>query len=166
MFEWGTLLETGKSYWTSTHLFSFACVLSRFVHVQLCNPANCSPPAFSVHGVHQAKILDWVAMCSSRGIFLTQGSNPRLLDLLHWQADSLTTSTTWMESTICVCCVCFAGLEFVKMGNISTVPVDGSLRCTLDKGSYYSYEPMGERDILSYCRVPNPFWPPNQFCGR
>ena len=122
MFEWGTLLETGKSYGTSTYLFSFACVLSRFVHVQLCNPANCSPPAFSVHGVHQAKILDWVAMCSSRGIFLTQGSNPRLLDLLHWQADSLTTSTTWMESTICVCCVCFAGLEFVKNGEYFNCP--------------------------------------------
>ena len=46
------------------------------------------------------------------------------------------------------------------MGNISTVPVDGSLRCTLDKGSYYSYEPMGERDILSYCRGPQPFLAP------
>ena len=29
-----------------------------------------------------------------QGIFQTQGSNPRLFHLLHWQ-DSLPTSTTW-----------------------------------------------------------------------
>ena len=28
-------------------------------------------------------------------IFLTQGSNLRLLHLLHWQAGFFTTSTTW-----------------------------------------------------------------------
>ena len=33
----------------------------------LCNPIDCSPPDFSVHGVLQAKILEWVAMPSSRG---------------------------------------------------------------------------------------------------
>ena len=36
-----------------------------------------------VHGILQATILEWVAIPFSRGIFLTQGSNP---DLLHcWQ---------------------------------------------------------------------------------
>ena len=30
-----------------------------------------------------------------QGIFLTQGLNPCLLCLLHWQAGSLTTSATW-----------------------------------------------------------------------
>ena len=37
----------------------------------------------------QARMLEWVAISSSRGIFLTQGLNPCLLCLLHWQADSL-----------------------------------------------------------------------------
>ena len=167
MFEWGTLLETGKSYWTCTQFLNqficfFACMLSRFIHVRLCNPTNCSPPASSAHGILQARILEWVAMPSSRGIFLTQGLNPRLLGLLRWQADSLTTSPTWVESPVCVCCLCSAGLEFVtlKMGNISTVPIDSSLRCILDKGSAYSYEPMGERDIIFYCRGPQPFLAP------
>ena len=27
----------------------------------LCDPMNCSPPSSSVHGILQAKILDWVA---------------------------------------------------------------------------------------------------------
>ena len=30
-----------------------------------------------------------------QGIFLTQGSNPHLLCLLHWQAGSFTTGATW-----------------------------------------------------------------------
>ena len=33
----------------------------------LSNPMDCSPPASSVHGILQAKILEWVAMASSRG---------------------------------------------------------------------------------------------------
>ena len=36
---------------------------------------DCSPPGSSVHGIHQARILEWVAISFSR-IFLTQGSNP------------------------------------------------------------------------------------------
>ena len=33
----------------------------------LCDPVSCSLPGFSVHGVLQAKILEWVAISSSRG---------------------------------------------------------------------------------------------------
>ena len=33
----------------------------------LCEPKDCSPPSSSVHGILQARILEWVAMPSSRG---------------------------------------------------------------------------------------------------
>ena len=33
----------------------------------LCNPTDCSPPGSSVHGISQARILEWVAMPSSKG---------------------------------------------------------------------------------------------------
>ena len=33
----------------------------------LCNPMDCSPPSSSVHGILQERILEWVAMPSSRG---------------------------------------------------------------------------------------------------
>ena len=33
----------------------------------LCDPMDCSLPSSSVHGIPQARILDWVAMPSSRG---------------------------------------------------------------------------------------------------
>ena len=33
----------------------------------VCSPMHCSPPGSSVHGILQARILEWVAMPSSRG---------------------------------------------------------------------------------------------------
>ena len=33
----------------------------------LCDPMDCSPPGPSVHGILQARILEWVAVPSSRG---------------------------------------------------------------------------------------------------
>ena len=56
-----------------------------------CSSMDCSLPGSSVHGILQARILEWVAMPSppGEGIFLTQGSNLCLLCLLHWQAGSL-----------------------------------------------------------------------------
>ena len=32
-----------------------------------CNPTDCSPPGSSVHGILQARILEWATMPSSRG---------------------------------------------------------------------------------------------------
>ena len=40
---------------------------------------DCSPPGFSVHGISQARILEWGCHFLLQGIFLTQGSNPHLL---------------------------------------------------------------------------------------
>ena len=47
---------------------------------------DCSPPGSSVPGITPVRILEWVAISFSRGIFPTQELN---LHLLHWQADSL-----------------------------------------------------------------------------
>ena len=33
----------------------------------LCDPMDCSPPGSSVHGILQARILEWIAISSSRG---------------------------------------------------------------------------------------------------
>ena len=39
---------------------------------------DCNPPDFSVRGILQARILEWVANSLLQGIFLTQGLNPGL----------------------------------------------------------------------------------------
>ena len=36
-------------------------------HVQLCDPMDYSPPGSSIHGVLQARILEWAAISFSRG---------------------------------------------------------------------------------------------------
>ena len=32
------------------------------LYLILCDPMDCSPPGFSVHGILQARILKWVAI--------------------------------------------------------------------------------------------------------
>ena len=53
----------------------------------LCDLMDCSPPGSSVHGILQERTLECCFLL--QGIFPTQGSNLRLLCLLHWQAGSL-----------------------------------------------------------------------------
>ena len=36
-------------------------------YLTLCNSMECSPPGFSVRGVFQARILEWVTISFSRG---------------------------------------------------------------------------------------------------
>ena len=33
----------------------------------VCDPMDCSPPGSSVHGIFQARVLEWVAISYSRG---------------------------------------------------------------------------------------------------
>ena len=54
-----------------------------------CDTMVCSPLGCSVCGILQARILEWVAVPSSRRVFLIQGSNLSLFHLLNWQASSL-----------------------------------------------------------------------------
>ena len=43
----------------------FVCVLVTQSCPTICDPIDCSPPGFSVHGILQARILVWVAIPSS-----------------------------------------------------------------------------------------------------
>ena len=44
-----------------------ACTLSRFSHVRLCDPVDCSLSDSSDHGILPARILEWVAIPFSTG---------------------------------------------------------------------------------------------------
>ena len=58
---WGDSEETKTVY-------VFACSVTSVVSfLTLCNPVDCSLPGSPVHGILQARILEWVAMPSSRG---------------------------------------------------------------------------------------------------
>ena len=55
----------------------------------LCDPMDCSQPGPSVHGISQARRLEWVAHALLQGNFLTQGWNPCLSGLLRRQVGSV-----------------------------------------------------------------------------
>ena len=61
-----SLITCGKVKWygTATSEDSLA--------VSFCNPMECRPPGFSVRGISQARILEWVAIPFSR-----ESSQPR-----------------------------------------------------------------------------------------
>ena len=73
-------------YYISMDIFILIYMLCSAKLLQSCptlsDPMDCSSPGSFVHGVLQARILEWVAMPSSREIFPTQGSNPWLLQLM------------------------------------------------------------------------------------
>ena len=70
------------------------CVLSCFSWVQLCDPMDDSPPGFSVHGILQARILEWISMPPSRG-----SSQPRVwTHVPDWQGGSLPLAPPWKPS--------------------------------------------------------------------
>ena len=45
----------------------YTCVLITQSYPTLCIPMDCSPPGSSVHGILQARILEWVTMPSTGG---------------------------------------------------------------------------------------------------
>ena len=56
-------------------------------HVRLCDSMDCSPPGSSVHGIFQARILEWIAISFSRESYQTQELNLGLLhcrQILYW----------------------------------------------------------------------------------
>ena len=57
--------------------------------IRHCDPMDCSPPGSSVHGILQARILEWVAI-PSPGDLLDPGTEPGFPAL---QADSLPSET-------------------------------------------------------------------------
>ena len=63
------------------------CVLIAHSYPILCNPMDCSLPGSSIHGILQARILEWVPMP-----FPGESSQPRdrtHVSYVSWQAGSL-----------------------------------------------------------------------------
>ena len=61
------LLDTHTHTDVKTHNIDVVCVSVAQSCLTLCNPMHCGCPGFSVHGILQARILEWVAIPVSRG---------------------------------------------------------------------------------------------------
>ena len=71
-------------------------ILVGYLVAQLCptlhDPMDCNPPGSSVHGILQARTVEWVATFSSRGSSLPRDGSPVSYishigrrDLYHWR---------------------------------------------------------------------------------
>ena len=67
----------------------------------LCNPMDCSPPASSVHGIVQGRILEWVAISFSKGS--SWRIEPESLTSPVLAGGFFTTSVTWEPQPPCTC---------------------------------------------------------------
>ena len=124
----------------------------------LCDSMDHSLPDFSVHGILQARILEWGAMHALlQGIFQTQGLIPHLLWFLHcrwslYQWDTEETFTTpWSVALQAPLSVGFSrqaywsGLPFPPPGDLpdpGIKPVSAALA-----GRFLSVEPPGKSYI-------------------
>ena len=76
-----------------TFLFLGVCAMSLHSCPILCNSMDYSPPGSSVHGIFQARLLEW-GCHSLQGILPPQWSNLHLLTSLALEDEFFTTSTT------------------------------------------------------------------------
>ena len=53
-------VQVKQVYFIAYKLYSINCLT-------LCDPMDCSPPGSSVHGILQARMLEWGAVPSARG---------------------------------------------------------------------------------------------------
>ena len=113
-------------------LYISVCVLSCFGCVWLsCNPMDCSPSDSSVHGIPYAIITGVGCRFLLQGIFLTQGSNPHFLCLLHWQVSSLPLAPSGKPNiTISLLKIGSAPL-FYLLSQIETSSLDKTVHCWL-----------------------------------
>ena len=113
-FYEGSLLSL-FSYWFMELLYM--CLLVAQLYLTLCDPTDCSPPGSSVHGILQARILEWIAFSFSRG-----SSQPR-----DW---------TWVS------CVADRFFTFWATGKTFNTYV-----CVLVAYSYLTFQPRGLEPI-------------------
>ena len=61
-------VQEGGDIYIYIYIYMRVCMQSSFKScLTLCDPNNCSLAGPSVHGILQARILEWVAMSFSRG---------------------------------------------------------------------------------------------------
>ena len=76
----------------------------------LCNRMDWSPPGSFVHGISQARTLEWVAICSSRGSF-----GPRdWTHISHIGRQILYQRVTWEAHYFQVVTLGFGNLSFLS----------------------------------------------------
>ena len=92
----------------------------------LCKPVDCNPSGSSVHGIFQARILEWVPISSSRGSF-------------------------WPRDWTCVSCIsCIAGGFIIAepLGNIVTNNKKSNVCSSFNWGYLNLLDPSSQKYVV------------------
>ena len=91
-------------------------MLNHFSHVRLYNPMDYTLPGSSIHGILQARILEWVGVPSSQGSSQSRDQTCISYVYLHWHVGSLPLASTGKPSAIHMC-VCVYVCMYTYMRN-------------------------------------------------
>ena len=118
------------------------CAKSLQSCLTLCDPVDGSPTGASVHGDSSGKSTGVSCHALFQGIFPTQGSNLRLLCLLHWHVGSLPLAPPGKPSLI------HLTIRLLLYGNILLETQQQTLlQCTLFPGSHLSPTPTAHMNV-------------------
>ena len=110
------------------HMHVCACLVVQSC-LTLCGPMDCSPPGSSVHGISQARILEWVAISSSRG------SSQSMYFLKHSSSQS-----RFFSNRLNLSLSNPGVLSFVLIFNKNSNSLRNSTKAKEEKMGHYKYE--------------------------
>ena len=119
------------------------CVLISQSCPTLCDPMDCGLPGFSVHGILQARILEWVAIPFSRGT-----SQPRDQTLVTCITGRF--FTVWATGKSCLHVLAIVNIAIMNIGvhvYFSIVVFSGYMASSVVVGSYGSFIPSFLRNL-------------------
>ena len=140
------------------NVYAWACAKRLQSCPTLCDPMDCSLQDSSVHGILQARILEWVAMPSSSGSFWCSDQT-RVSYLLHWQAGSLPLALSGQPLSVHILVKICAHTGVTEMQHPgSLIRETGESRTCLKKAP--SYFLAGQRLMLYLSNPPDfrPHW--------
>ena len=85
----------------SQFLLQSVCSFSCSVASDSCDPMDCIPPGFSVHGILQARIQEWVAISFSQSVCITFKLEKKVLNeelFLLPKNTVINTTDPWMAA--------------------------------------------------------------------
>ena len=84
----------------------------------LCDPKDCYPPGSSVHGISKGKIIQWVAISSSRGSF--QPSHQTLISCLADRFFTTESSGIFVKMDYCVVIIIVVFIFIIQKAYMSS----------------------------------------------
>ena len=95
LFVFSFIICMSSVYTKKLHLSTLCVCVCMSNCVQLCNLMNCSLPGISIHGIFQARILEWVATSYSKGSSRPRdGTHVSCVSCIIISCRLFTTSTT------------------------------------------------------------------------